>query len=90
MADASVLATLKNRAPANRPSFEELHDALRLMMRIRRFEVRAKELFHAGIIKGTAHSSVGPWSARARSAACSHACLTAPTSLPSIRTLGTP
>jgi len=32
---------------------------LRTMLRIRRFEVRTKELFLDGVIKGTAHSSVG-------------------------------
>lgn len=38
---------------------EDLLAMLRQMMLIRRFEVRAKELFLDGRIKGTAHSSVG-------------------------------
>ncbi len=38
---------------------EELRAALSMMLRIRRFETRAKELFLKGVIKGTAHSSVG-------------------------------
>lgn len=59
MADISVLDDLGKPAQSNRLSPQDLRDALQLMLRIRRFEVRAKELFLAGIIKGTAHSSVG-------------------------------
>src|SRR5262245_35997106 len=44
-----------DRPPA-RPSLAELH---RQMLRIRRFEERAAELFKAGEILGTAHSCVG-------------------------------
>ncbi|MEM9754679.1 MAG: dehydrogenase E1 component subunit alpha/beta [Pseudomonadota bacterium] len=58
MADVSILKTLS--APAtNALSAQDRHAALRLMLRIRRFETRAKELFLQGLIKGTAHSSVG-------------------------------
>jgi 2-oxoisovalerate dehydrogenase E1 component len=42
--------------PSTRPSLGELH---RQMLRIRRFEERAAELFKAGEILGTAHSCVG-------------------------------
>lgn len=59
MADISVLKDLGKSAHGNRLSPQDLRDALQVMLRIRRFEVRAKELFLAGIIKGTAHSSVG-------------------------------
>ncbi|MFN4100625.1 MAG: pyruvate dehydrogenase complex E1 component subunit beta [Pararhodobacter sp.] len=38
---------------------QDLRAMLRMGLRIRRFETRAKELFLAGEIKGTAHSSVG-------------------------------
>ncbi len=37
----------------------DLHALLRTMMLIRRFETRCRELFLDGLIKGTAHSSVG-------------------------------
>lgn len=59
MADISVLNDLAKPAQSNRLSPRDLRDALHVMLRIRRFEIRAKELFLAGIIKGTAHSSVG-------------------------------
>ncbi len=59
MVDVSVLKSVSAPSLSNRLGPDELHDALRLMLRIRRFEVRAKELFLAGVIKGTAHSSVG-------------------------------
>lgn len=59
MADISVLNDLGKPAQSNRLGPQDLRDALHVMLRIRRFEVRAKELFLAGIIKGTAHSSVG-------------------------------
>src|SRR5687768_14984391 len=42
--------------PPGRASLGELH---RQMLRIRRFEERAAELFKAGEILGTAHSCVG-------------------------------
>jgi 2-oxoisovalerate dehydrogenase E1 component len=58
MADVSILRALAPAAtnalgPGDRAA------ALRLMLRIRRFETRTKELFLKGVIKGTAHSSVG-------------------------------
>ncbi|MEO0383802.1 MAG: dehydrogenase E1 component subunit alpha/beta [Pseudomonadota bacterium] len=59
MADISVLSTLPSPKTSNRLSAKDQLAALTLMMRIRRFEVRAKELFLEGVIKGTAHSSVG-------------------------------
>lgn len=58
MADASILDTLP--APqTNRLSGKDHLALLEQMMLIRQFEVRAKELFLKGVIKGTAHSSVG-------------------------------
>lgn len=58
MADASILDTLP--APqTNRLSGKDHLAMLEQMMLIRQFEVRAKELFLKGVIKGTAHSSVG-------------------------------
>ncbi|MCR9139608.1 MAG: dehydrogenase E1 component subunit alpha/beta [Alphaproteobacteria bacterium] len=59
MADVSVLKDLAKPAHSNRLGPDDLRNALHMMMRIRRFEMRAKELFLAGVIKGTAHSSVG-------------------------------
>lgn len=59
MADVSILSHLPSVASGNQLTFEDQHAALRLMLRIRRFEERAKELFLEGVIKGTAHSSVG-------------------------------
>ena len=59
MANVSVLSDVAASPVANQMTFAEELEALRLMMRIRRFEVRAKELFLQGLIKGTAHSSVG-------------------------------
>lgn len=58
MAGPEILATLE--APTtNRLAPGDLVAMLRTMQRIRRFETRAKELFQQGVIKGTAHSSVG-------------------------------
>jgi len=59
MADVSVLDALDHRPASNLLGPEARREALRLMLRIRRFETRAKELFLQGVIKGTAHSSVG-------------------------------
>ncbi|QPH53690.1 alpha-ketoacid dehydrogenase subunit alpha/beta [Pontivivens ytuae] len=59
MADPSILNALANGTPSNTLGTQERVDALRMMLRIRRFETRAKELFLKGVIKGTAHSSVG-------------------------------
>ncbi len=59
MADVSILSTLSRPEAGNRLGPNDRTDALRMMLRIRRFEVRAKELFLQGVIKGTAHSSVG-------------------------------
>lgn len=58
MADASILDTLP-RPQTNRLSGKDHLALLEQMMRIRQFEIRAKELFLKGVIKGTAHSSVG-------------------------------
>ncbi|ABD55998.1 alpha-ketoacid dehydrogenase subunit alpha/beta [Jannaschia sp. CCS1] len=58
MADISVLNNLP-RATPNGLAPKDLRAALKMMLRIRRFETRAKELFLQGVIKGTAHSSVG-------------------------------
>ena len=58
MAGPEILAGLD--APAsNRLSPEDEVAMLRMMLRIRQFETRAKELFLQGVIKGTAHSSIG-------------------------------
>ena len=44
-------------APADAPG--DLADLHRMMVRIRRFDLRVRELFVAGTVKGTAHSCVG-------------------------------
>ncbi|MEM8822523.1 MAG: dehydrogenase E1 component subunit alpha/beta [Pseudomonadota bacterium] len=59
MADVSILKTLTTDPAGNALGPEDRLAALRMMLRIRRFETRAKELFLQGVIKGTAHSSVG-------------------------------
>ncbi|WP_419908193.1 alpha-ketoacid dehydrogenase subunit alpha/beta [Hoeflea sp.] len=59
MAQVHILDTVAPAGPTNRLGPKELHAALTMMLRIRRFETRAKELFLKGVIKGTAHSSVG-------------------------------
>lgn len=59
MAQVHILDTVAHKSPGNRLSPGDLRTALRMMLRIRRFETRAKELFLKGQIKGTAHSSVG-------------------------------
>ncbi|MEM9205399.1 MAG: dehydrogenase E1 component subunit alpha/beta [Pseudomonadota bacterium] len=59
MADVSILQTLAKPSFSNVFGVPDQIEALRTMMRIRRFEVRSKELFLQGVIKGTAHSSVG-------------------------------
>lgn len=48
-------------ATRNAPKLEaaELKQLLRTMLVIRAFETRTTELFHSGLVKGTAHSSVG-------------------------------
>jgi len=51
----SAEATVRER-PSGRPPLVEQY---RLMALIRRFEDRATELFHEGVIFGTAHSCVG-------------------------------
>jgi 2-oxoisovalerate dehydrogenase E1 component len=56
MATPSQVRPLWAERPPERPSLTELH---RQMLRIRRFEERAAELFTAGEILGTAHSCVG-------------------------------
>ncbi|MGP1255621.1 MAG: alpha-ketoacid dehydrogenase subunit alpha/beta [Kiloniellales bacterium] len=59
MAHVTVLKSLERKGSTNRLGPDDLKALLETMLRIRRFEVRAKELFLAGVIKGTAHSSVG-------------------------------
>ena len=59
MGRAHILDTVSQSLPGNRLGPEELRAALTMMLRIRRFETRAKELFLKGAIKGTAHSSIG-------------------------------
>lgn len=59
MAQVHILDTVAHAGPGNRLGPEDLRAALAMMLRIRRFETRAKELFLKGLIKGTAHSSVG-------------------------------
>ncbi|MBW4706317.1 dehydrogenase E1 component subunit alpha/beta [Roseobacter sp. YSTF-M11] len=59
MAGVHILDTLPQPAPGNRMGPDEMRAALRMMLRIRQFETRAKDLFLKGVIKGTAHSSVG-------------------------------
>ncbi|MGO4839848.1 hypothetical protein AB4144_47140, partial [Rhizobiaceae sp. 2RAB30] len=48
-------------ATRNAPKLEaaELKQLLRTMLVIRAFETRTTELFQSGLVKGTAHSSVG-------------------------------
>jgi len=58
----STLSINQRPASPSRPNTLSEQDKLGMlatMMRIRRFELRTKELFLAGVIKGTAHSSVG-------------------------------
>lgn len=59
MAQFHILDTVARTRTSNRMGPEELRTALTMMLRIRRFETRAKQLFLKGVIKGTAHSSVG-------------------------------
>ncbi len=58
MADVTILETLTRAAP-NTLTPADRRRALVTMLRIRQFETRAKELFLQGVIKGTAHSSIG-------------------------------
>lgn len=59
MTTIEILQTVDEVQPSNALGGEDLVAMLSTMLRIRRFEQRAKELFLAGRIKGTAHSSVG-------------------------------
>ncbi|MEO0566313.1 MAG: dehydrogenase E1 component subunit alpha/beta [Pseudomonadota bacterium] len=59
MSTVHILDTVANTSSSNRMGPDELRAAFRMMHRIRRFETRTKELFLKGVIKGTAHSSVG-------------------------------
>ncbi len=59
MGSVHILDTVANASLGNRMGPDDLRAALRTMMRIRLFETRAKDLFLKGVIKGTAHSSVG-------------------------------
>lgn len=54
-----LLDSVSKSTRGNRLGPEDLRSALQMMLRIRHFETRAKELFLKGVIKGTAHSSVG-------------------------------
>ncbi|MEM8820921.1 MAG: thiamine pyrophosphate-dependent enzyme, partial [Pseudomonadota bacterium] len=58
MAGPSILEGLETPV-TNRLSHADEVAMLHMMLRIRQFETRAKELFLKGVIKGTAHSSVG-------------------------------
>lgn len=53
------MQALAQPATSNALGPDDLREMLQLMLRIRRFETRTKELFLDGVIKGTAHSSVG-------------------------------
>lgn len=59
MADATILDRLETPARTNQLGTDDRVAMLSQMMLIRQFEIRAKELFLKGVIKGTAHSSVG-------------------------------
>ncbi|MEM8652198.1 MAG: dehydrogenase E1 component subunit alpha/beta [Pseudomonadota bacterium] len=59
MGNVHILDTLKKKPSSNRLGPQELLGCLKMMLRIRQFETRAKELFLKGVIKGTAHSSIG-------------------------------
>lgn len=59
MGRADILDTVSRQSPGNRLGPGDLRAALTTMLRIRQFETRAKELFLKGVIKGTAHSSIG-------------------------------
>ncbi|MEM9238516.1 MAG: thiamine pyrophosphate-dependent dehydrogenase E1 component subunit alpha, partial [Pseudomonadota bacterium] len=59
MGDVHILDTVAKTTLGNRMGPGGLCAALRIMYRIRLFETRAKELFLKGVVKGTAHSSVG-------------------------------
>ena len=59
MAGVHILDDLPRAAPGNRMGPADMRRALEVMLRIRRFETRARELFLKGVIKGTAHSSIG-------------------------------
>ncbi|MGP1397232.1 MAG: alpha-ketoacid dehydrogenase subunit alpha/beta [Inquilinaceae bacterium] len=59
MTDVALLQTLNTPLASNRLGPDDLVAMLATMLRIRRFETRARDLFLGGAIKGTAHSSVG-------------------------------
>ncbi|MEO1292212.1 MAG: dehydrogenase E1 component subunit alpha/beta [Pseudomonadota bacterium] len=59
MATLAALKSVETVPPSNILGPEDMTAMLRQMLLIRRFEIRAKELFLSGVIKGTAHSSVG-------------------------------
>jgi TPP-dependent pyruvate/acetoin dehydrogenase alpha subunit len=56
---AVALAPSKSAKPAANVSSEVLLQLFETMLRIRRFEEKATELFKKGVIKGTAHSYAG-------------------------------
>ena len=59
MASIDILNTVETVAPSNTITAAHIRDMLQTMLRIRQFETRTIELFHDGVIKGTAHSSIG-------------------------------
>lgn len=59
MPSTAVLKSIETAAPSNLLGPDDLVAMLETMLLIRRFETRTKELFLDGVIKGTAHSSVG-------------------------------
>lgn len=59
MSTAAILDSLDAVPESNRLAPSDLVAMLRTMVRIRRFETRTRELFQEGVVKGTAHSSVG-------------------------------
>ncbi len=59
MASTDILKKTESVQPSNLLANEDLVELLAMMTRIRQFETRTTELFDAGKIKGTAHSSVG-------------------------------
>ena len=61
MSDAA-LATHNGPALYRRLSAADLHEALRKMLLIRRFEESAEDSYMRGLIHGTMHLSIGPGS----------------------------
>lgn len=51
--------TIKNKAPQLQSSSSDMRDMLATMILIRSFEERVYSLYQEGLLKGTAHSSIG-------------------------------